>query len=157
MKLVRVDHIRCGERSASDWAWCPNEWSEEEVAAKANAAQDAYLDALAKIVEESPVPRRPSFHPSLRDEDPSLTIGEVLERRAKEQAVFDEWQRERDRAKRSFMHFLEQQGFKHLWGGAATAVEVDWGHRHGQRLSYGTADLKGFPSPSELVTGRGAR
>lgn len=156
-RLVRIDHIRCGDwGDATTYVLAPVEWDEEEVDRRATLAQDEYLvDFSAAQVIPKGAPPRPPYQPDFKNCDPSLAVGEVWAQHNAAKANFDKWNSSRLKVSRKFEDYLRDQGFTAYWEDHTLSVSVNWGHAHGQSYEYGTDDMNAndLRSPLSLATG----
>lgn len=152
MQLVKIDHERCGEYSAWTFVTAPDEWTSGVIRERVRAAQDAYLVEFEKASTGQPEPPRPGYQPAYA-KSPDRLVRDVLAEFEAAKAIHDAWLASRYRTRTTFESFLLQQGFVSLSSEESGAVEVDvdWGHRHGQRLSYGADEIDTMPSPGKLA------
>lgn len=143
MKLIRIQHERCNEWSASSYALAPDDWDDEQISRAIRAAQDDYLAFEQEFRERQSdngftahyFPGHPSY-----EQHPDKTVREVQELHAAQKT---EWQRWRDReyqSRQPFSAYLEKHGLIRLVNAeeehGIQEFDLDWGHRHGWRLDY---------------------
>lgn len=158
MKLIRIVHYRCSEVDCATYMMAPDEWSEDQIDEKLRDAQGKYLEAfeLAKKDEKPPHESKDlySYQVFAREENLDRTAREIIEERDRMRAERKVWQDKQWQTKKQFSSFLSEQGFISLWNDdVAEEYELDWSHRHGQRLDYdkNVSDPDKFPTPEKLA------
>jgi len=144
MKLIKLIHTRCMEYDCQTYTLAPDEWDDDEIQDRAYEAQGEYLAAIKRWKEEADPPD-PDFQPYQKQkwyaDHPDMTIREADARWEEKKDEHRAWEEERNKARRSFQSFLEDQGFTSIWrDDAAEEVSLDWGHRHGWPLDYYEGD-----------------
>ena len=143
MKLVKVEHLRCGEVESPSYFMAPNSMEAEQIKEHLRNARRAYQDAIDAYVrdkKENPDRRAVNvYHFDARTYPDTMTIGEA---KAKWQADV-EAEKARDQVKREGLMSYDQ------WVTRLTPLQtvhyaepdvfytVDWGHQHGAPLEYG--------------------
>lgn len=157
MKLVRIDHLRCGEVAASTYLWAPDDTTPEQFTADVAAAAAAYTaDAAAAAAFAGPRPARtyPPFSRSLelaREDPDELTVGEIRARAAREQASWQAWEERRRAASRPFGAYLISHGYLAFPDHEpALTGEISWGHAHGVSIDYAVTDPSRRDLPGAL-------
>lgn len=141
MRLIRIEHERCGEIDAFTFAFCPDEWTSAVIYSRIDVAQKKYLEAIKKAREEVP-PEFKNFHYILQVKDyelyPDKTVKEIEQEHKEKLEKYEEWQKSRNKIKSQFNRFLEDEGFTTLWNATEEddIFSVYWGHRHGEPIIY---------------------
>jgi hypothetical protein len=156
MKLAKVDHIRCGEYSATTFLMVPDELTEDEFHDAVQRAKDKYLEALAEWRDAKPVnhpgnaltiyPGKPPAYPL------ETSLGDMLADLAAKREKYQEWEDKRSRALQNFGSFLRDEiaGSHWIWQTEQPSATVNWGHFHGEPIDYGDEDSNDLPGPSRL-------
>jgi hypothetical protein len=150
MKLARIEHIRCDESTAFTILLVPDVTTEDDLDRAVQAARKARdVDTNAFLAHE-PKPEYP--YPNLQLNGNNLpdttTYAEIKAAYEKKKLAYDEWQKRRDAATRSFASYIKEflPGASDLYDAEALETSVNWGHRHGEKIDYGEhkdTDLKG--------------
>lgn len=154
MQLVRITHRRCGDYDCANFALAPDDWSQDRIDSEVTAAQKAYLVEFDKANIKEAAPPYPGHRP-LYEKYPDRTVAVVKAAHDELLIAYQAWQADRRKTELKFESFLTDRGFVSLWSDAAAALEAecDWGHRHGDRLAYGSEGIDGLPSPAKLAGG----
>lgn len=153
LHLVKISHVRCGEADGTNtYVWAPPDWDEVPIREAVKRAQEAYLAALAATykVGKPPNDYRQYGKPPY-EKYPDDTVKAVDAMWAAKKIVWEEWHNEQSRAFLGFEKFLVEQGFEAFYGHEDEAVDLDWGHRHGQRIDYSETDSDTLPTPAASV------
>lgn len=146
MQLYRISHYRCDEFDSYEYVLFPDDWSDEKIK---KAIDDAELEALsaAKAYSEFPIP--PELEPFMSygyytaaqpnyKNFPDKTVAEVNKLHSEAGKLHEEWMKERNKIRRSFVKLLEEMGATSINDESVPEVTVNWGHRHGMSILYGT-------------------
>jgi hypothetical protein len=137
MKLVRVEHYRCGEHDKYEYFVAKDDVTAEQLQKDVEVAQKNYLAALAAREDLGERPQRLSLENAFPS-DQTTTLSEARRKVAERQAEIDEWDRKSRSFDRPFDHWMtEQLGYQTLGQACALTADVSWGHRHGKTLHYG--------------------
>jgi hypothetical protein len=154
VKPIQIKHTRCSDWSGSTYILAPVAWTKSEIRQKIEAARTAYLKAFDEAKRDAgPAPSYPhviTITPTLpRD----MTVGDLLDRQTRDKKRYEEYQSRRRYTHRRFEDFLADEGFVPFHDeDHVDEFECDWGHRHGDQLSYGNEDeIDPVPSPAKLV------
>ena len=137
MKLVRVDHMRCGEWSATEYFAVFEKSIEDKVEQIVDDIVEEMIKDAQKL-KDPPFGAPPHFPPY--DDNPNKTVHEVQEEHKRMKAEYAEWLRNQKEFNRSFAERADEKGLIPLY-----KVEEDeliqtrayWGHQHGLKLNYG--------------------
>jgi hypothetical protein len=142
MKLVKVEHYRCGEIDGTSWLVAPDGKDGDAISDDIAAAEDEHMRVCKDVPGDRPP--MPVYHltgggcrwPK------TMTIAEIEaenDRRVKAQGEWEEAVRKRNG---TFESLMRAKGYRELWelgDGEVDANTVDWGHNHGSRLAYGNS------------------
>jgi hypothetical protein len=146
MKLVRIDHMRCGETAASTYLWAPEGLTEEQFEADVETAKVTYsADAQAAAAFAGPRPAgsyAPLGSASIADADPdTLTVGEIRARAEQARSEWQAWEERRRAASKPFGAYLLAKGYLAFYDHEPDlASAISWGHQHGVSIDYGAVD-----------------
>jgi hypothetical protein len=159
---VKVKHYRCSEYSATTWATCPADWDEELAQRNAKEAQKDYLAGLKLLADTQsdppPLANNDRYHfPAAKYK--GWNVDEALVDWEQKKEALKEWEAARTKAGQRFEQVLLNHGFGSLWSLDEDSVltsevifaEIDWGHRHGMRLIYGSEAKDEWPSPKAML------
>lgn len=149
MKLVRIDHLRCGETAASTFLWAPDSLTADQFEADVEAAKAAYsADASAAAAFAGPRPA--SSYPSssaasIADADPDdLTVGQIRARAVQAKLEWQVWEERRRAASKPFGAYLLTRGYTAFYDHEPDlATDINWGHQHGTDIDYRSVDPAG--------------
>jgi hypothetical protein len=138
MRIVKVEHERCGDLEETVYYVIPEHLEGDAVYDAVHAAVDSYLKAREEAQALNPLPSPVSRY--IQDiADETMTIGEA-------KAMFSAYEQaraQRDAVTRkvsgSFETHLKSLGFIPLWaykGDDLMTSSAYWGHKHGQKLDY---------------------
>jgi len=136
MKLVRIEHNRCGEWSATTHLLAPDHITEEQLEQDAEKAMAAFLKVRDEFEKAG---KRPKLHMSQTiDKFPDhMTIAEAKEVVASHRQKCDEWSEKRKAAVRSFGEHMTDLGYTRIpMAEGIMSATISWGHRHGEYLDY---------------------
>jgi hypothetical protein len=143
VKLVKVEHLRCGDVESPSYFMAPNSMEIEEIKEHLRTAKKAYQDAVDAYVrekKENPDRRRINvYHFEVGLYPETMTIAEakaqwkadVEVEKARDQVLrdglmsYDSWVTRLTPLRT--IHFAEPDVF----------YTVDWGHQHSSPLEYG--------------------
>jgi hypothetical protein len=137
MKPATIRHFRCGEPTF-DWTtvWIPDEMTEEEFILAAQKARDAYLGRVQQFMKQTPPnDYRPHNKPHY-ELQPDRTVSEIRQEWEKKKAVWEDWDKARQKTKPSFVQILCEDGRVQRVPDADISYELDWGHKHGWPIDY---------------------
>lgn len=136
MRIVKINHFRCNEPEKSRFYVVDPAFvgTHEEVLARVKEAQRLYLEAYDKYSKEAK-PVSPEM--DLMKLDRFSTVDDCQQRVVKYRAAMEAWEKGRNEASRTFDGTLAACGIVPLDGLVdLDSVELDWGHRHGQKLEF---------------------
>lgn len=143
MKLAYINHNRCGERvwGAATVVYIPDEMGEEELLSFCRLAVASYLDAEEEFKKE-----RPQAVPFSWEKYPdTMTKAEIEADRKKQETRRKEWEEKQKRARKSFgehLAMVSKDKIRLFWNvRPEVSVDVDWGHRHGTNIDYGSTEI----------------
>jgi hypothetical protein len=153
LRLIRIDHSRCGEPVAHTFILAPADWDAKTIDQGIQNAYKAYWDAIqiAQNKEKEP----PTGNPTVAKykEYPDKTVAEVEAIFAEQFATHSAWQKDQWKARQEFQTFLKGEGFTLLWDDEAKIprFDVNWGHRHGISINYSATDVDTMPLPIQVI------
>lgn len=137
MKLAEITNLRCSEADASTYVLVPDEWDETQFRTAVLLAKNAYIDMMETVpLYARPFDSLPGIK-QFREMPPDRTVGDVLREHDEKEKRRKELDDLASKKRRSFGFYLEEQGLKIVQRAEMTfKTDVDWGHRHGQRIRY---------------------
>lgn len=147
MKLVRVDHYRCGEIDGVTYLWAPDDTDEKKLDADIAAAIVKHDVVREEFREQGPKPPHLTMH-DIDKFSRDMTVGEAIKKIKEAQEKRKKWDCLERRVTRSFGSHMRELGYIPLgWMDDEEDGGVDiihsfayWGHRHGQSIDYTTTD-----------------
>lgn len=139
-RVVRFDHFRCGDYDSTEYLIAPAGMIDEEVTLLARLIKAEVVADAEQVKAERTAP---GFHPDYKAH-PDLTVREVQERHAAEQADYKAWKESQKHLTRSFAERLVERGLTSLYDGSGEGIDLHWGHHHGLDLNYGPPKGDGF-------------
>jgi hypothetical protein len=140
MKIAVVSHQRCDEDTDKrTLVWIPDEMTPEQFQEAVNVAAADYLAVMDRWKKaEKPNDYQP-YGPPPYENYPTLTVEQIKREWADKKAAWEEWDKKRQRAQKTFAAFLHgRYGIVAFYDHKPEHYsEVSWGHRHGVRLEYG--------------------
>lgn len=138
MKLVVIEHSRCGEWDKTEYYAAPDSMEEEQIKSVIDQVQDEYLEALDMFKETQPPPDPPASSITAFQDD-TMTIGEAKKMIASYSKIKADYDRQRKEVVGSFTERLKKCGICPIGqyeGTDRTQSYISWGHRHGDGLEY---------------------
>ena len=138
MKLVKINHYRCGEWSGRTFLWAPDDITEEKLD---EDIEKAYKDHINAIEEFKKITEKGSMWPksSVFDFPGEMTMAEAQKIIEEEKAKGRKYDKKKTEAVRSFGHFMAKLGYVQLGSGYdedfILETDVYWGHRHGDPIN----------------------
>lgn len=131
MKLIKIEHFRCGDFEGYSYLFAPDNKTSEEV------EEDLSWVYQQQTKAQVPGKEPPYLLERISDYDDSLTIKEVKEKLAQNNLDREEYRKKLDNARQSFNHWMMQKGYMPLsLNEDLECYSMDWGHNHGERFEY---------------------
>jgi hypothetical protein len=150
MRLLKVEHTRCGEAAGHTYVWIDDD---VDALAVVDAAKRDYLRAIADLAAQRKPPNdyRPYGSPPY-DKFPDKTVAEVKAEWEAKKVEWTAWNEKRMGARLAFEDFLaRQEGVKTWAWHESEVVALDWGHLHGTSIDYSLTDVDTIPRPDEVL------
>lgn len=139
MKLVRIEHIRCGEYDGYTYMLASDDITEEKLNDDVFKAMSNYLDAKAEFKKLNKRPERYNFN--LDNIPDNMTITEAKEATKQRDKEIKEWDEAERKCTRSFGCWMRDLGYRFLSDASDDEIlesSANWGHRHGEHIEYDT-------------------
>lgn len=148
MRILRVYHTRCNElEDTSSFVVVPEGKTTKEADEDVYKAQNAYIAALEALRTSKPKPTIPNYYNNYDYLPETMTLKEVRALKEADKKAEAEYAKLERAASRSFEAYLCDLGYRLLSDlgdedeGVMTSA-LDWGHRHGMYLQYGTLEQR---------------
>lgn len=138
LKLASVQHFRCGEPTFDrTLVWVPEAMTLDEFEAIVLSARNEYLAFARRFKDEEPPNEYRQHMPVPFGQYPDRTVREVQADWAAKKVVWEQWDADRQQARKTLGDYLSARGLKRFWEhDHEFAIECDWGHNHGITLNY---------------------
>lgn len=137
MKLVRIEHIRCGDCEGYTYMLAPDEITKEKFDDDVWKAANGYLNAKENFKQ---LGKRPEYLNYNLDNMPgNMTVFEAKEAVRQRNEEIKEWDKAERKCTRSFGFWMQDLGYKFLGDAEDNEILdsfVNWGHRHGEHIEY---------------------
>lgn len=136
MRILKLNHERCGEWDDATYLFVPSNKSLEEVYEDVNWARKQVIENGHMSLGSRPTPLSNYLEAFKED---SISIAEAkrqVKKRAQEINDFDEAQWKKNR---SFTSYMQERGYKTIHEmdeNELIVTDVDWGHSHGVTITY---------------------
>lgn len=134
MKIIKINHIRCGELEKSVYCFAPDEMTTEEIEGLVTDAQAEYMTKLKELDAAGAKPEWLTIDQLAHQDD--LTMKEAKALIELNKIEYKEFQRRTSAMLGSFTKYLEDRGIRNISYADNLEVDVDWQHNHGKKLSY---------------------
>lgn len=137
MKLVRIEHVRCGEYDGYTYMLAPDDTSEDKLDNDVFTAMNNYLNALGEFKKLNKRPERLYFN--LDNIPDNVTMSEAKELTKQRDEEIKKWDDAERKCTRSFGCWMHDLGYRFLSEAEDNEImesSVNWGHRHGEHIEY---------------------
>lgn len=142
-KLGQMYHEKCGEWTGErTLVWIPIDWTHEQFEAAVYRARENYLNYLKAFKDMKPPEGYIDFWGTREDQfiaqHPDLTVRAAKELWEEQKRRYEEWDAERQRARKDFDAYLRDEGCLLFWQYKPDEffVLMDWGHHHGYGINW---------------------
>lgn len=159
MQLVRISHSRCQEWDGTSFVLAPDNWSEDTINQKLDAAMNAYFEVLDALRQDQNGKPYPNLGFIDYKGNPDKTVREVQDEHKQKQDANKAWETEHNKRNSGFDSFLTDQGFTSIYSETSEVLvfEADWGHHHGTPIKYDTISNPHVTPQSVVNKERGER
>lgn len=141
MKLLFVDHTKCGEPAGYNYYIIPTGISDEDAVMVAFEAQRMHMAALDEFAARDK-PEWPGLLAQFLAGHQEMLVRDALEQHAQMLKTYNEWAKQDPAEVRTFDHCMAELGYTPLNIGESediVSVGIDWRHNHGKGIKFMTA------------------